>query len=156
MTRHVISFHYTLTDKTGKILDSSNGGEPMLFLEGGGQIIPGLEEALIVLKKGEKKKIHVPYQEAHGPFDENLIFEIARSKFPTQAITTGDMFEMRDGQKIRLVTVMKVEENNITINANHPLAGEDLSFDIEIIDVRQATPEEIAHGHIHGHGGHNH
>ena len=128
----------------------------MVFLEGGGQIIPGLEEELIVLQKGEKKEISVPYQEAYGPFDENLIFELARSKFPTQTVAIGDMFEMRDGQKVRLVTVMKLSDDNITINANHPLAGEDLNFNIEIIDARQATSEEIEHGHVHGQGGHHH
>src|SRR3990167_2912974 len=145
----VIRFHYRLTDPKGKVIDSSEGAEPLAFLEGQGQIIPGLETVLVSLKKGDKQKVQIPCQEAYGSFDKNLIFDMDRKNFPTQQIGVGDVFEMNDNQNVKLVTVMKISDAQLTVNANHPLAGIDLTFDIEITDIREATAEEKAHGHVH-------
>ncbi len=110
MNHRVIAFHYTLTDPTGKLLDSSAGGEPLAFLEGAGQIIPGLETHLRTMKPGDKRQVLVPAKDAYGAKNDS----------------------------------------------RHPLAGMDLTFDIEITGIRDATKEELAHGHVHGAGGHHH
>ena len=156
MARQVVSFHYTLKDDTGQTIDSSVGSEPMMFLEGAGQIIQGLESQLATLKKGEKKKIDVPYIQAYGPFDEKLIFAVSRDKFPNKAMKPGDMFRIKNERGYQLVTVVDIKESEVTLDGNHPLAGKDLHFSVEIIDIRDATQEELEHGHVHGPGGHHH
>ena len=156
MTSQVISFHYTLTDKTGKVQDTSRGGEPLTFLQGSGQIIPGLESALLNLKKGDKKDIAVAYTEAYGPYDQTLIQEVPRDQFPNEQIQIGDRFQIGKGEHYQIVTVIEVSEKRVVLDANHPLAGKDLNFNVEMMDIRSATPDELSHGHVHGHGGHHH
>ncbi len=160
MTKQVISFHYTLTDKTGKTHDTSRGtsrgNEPLTFLQGSGQIIPGLETALISLEKGSKKNITVPYAEAYGSYDQALIYEVPRNKFPNKQIQVGDMFQIEKDTHDQVVTVIEISEERVVLDANHPLAGKDLTFAVEIMDIRPATPQEMSHGHVHGHGGHHH
>ena len=153
MQRHVITFHYTLTDKDGEQIDSSRGQNPLIFLEGSGQIISGLESQLISLKKGDKKNIHVAHQDAYGPHDQSLVFTIERHKFPSKEIKVGDMFEVGGNNRYQVVTVVDINETAVTVDGNHPLAGQDLNFDVEIMEMREATPEEISHGHVHGAGG---
>ena len=154
MAAKVISFHYTLTDPAGKKLDSSEGDEPLSFLEGVGQIIPGLEQALAKLKVGEKKKISVPSKEAYGAKDDKKLVEVPLDQLPKKDIKIGDMFQA--GQNSPPLTVIKVSPTHATLDANHPLAGVDLTFDVEITEIRDATPEEMDHGHAHGAGGHHH
>ena len=156
MTRQVITFHYTVTDKNGKVHDTSQGGEPLIFLEGAGQIIPGLEKALLKLKKGNKERVPVAYPEAYGPYDQKLIYQVARSKFQNEPIQVGDMFQIGKGDHYEIVTVLEITDQQVTLDANHPLAGKDLNFAVEIIDVRPATADEVNHGHAHGAGGHHH
>ena len=151
MTRQVLTFHYTLTDKAGKIHDTSNGAEPLTFLEGSGHIIPGLEKALLKLKKGDKEKITVVYDEAYGPYDQTLIYQVARTKFPNEQIQVGDIFQIGKGDHYQIVTVVEVTETQVTLDANHPLAGA-----VQMLDIRPATAEEMSHGHVHGEGGHHH
>ena len=154
--QQVITFHYNLKDKSGKIIDSSDGGEPIAFLEGSGQIIKGLEKILITLNKGDKKEAEVPYQEGYGAYDQNLIYKIPRSKFPPGPVKVGDMFQISNKEgSSRVVTIVDLSETEATLDANHPLAGENLFFNIEIVDRRDATAEEISHGHAHG-PGHDH
>jgi FKBP-type peptidyl-prolyl cis-trans isomerase SlyD len=154
MAAKVISFHYTLTDSSGKTLDSSEGDEPLSFLEGVGQIIPGLETALSKLKVGEKKKINVPAKDAYGHRDDKKLVEVALEQLPKKDVKIGDMFQT--GQNSPPLTVTQVNKTHATLDANHPLAGVDLTFDVKITDIREATPEEIDHGHAHGAGGHSH
>ena len=156
MTRQVISFHYTLTDREGKTIDSSSGQNPLIFLQGSSQIIPGLEAALIAMNKGDKSEIVIPYQEAYGAYDQSLIHQVPRSKFPHQNINVGDMFQIGKENDYRVMMVIDLSEAEVTLDGNHPLAGQDLNFSVEIMDKRDATPEEIAHGHVHGAGGHHH
>ncbi len=153
---NVINFHYTLTDKDGKLLDTSRKGEAFAFLQGSGQIIPGLESALAALNMGDRKTIEVPYLQAYGAYDQKLIFQVARERLPAEKVNIGDMFEVGEGAAFRVVTVVQVNEKEVVLDGNHPLAGKDLTFDVEIMGVRPATAEEIAHGHAHGEGGHHH
>ena len=156
MTRQVVTFHYTLTDQTGKVHDTSRGDEPLTFLQGSGHIIPGLENALLGFKKGDKKEVTVSYPEAYGPYDQTLIYEVPRTKFPDGQIQIGDRFQIGKGDQYQIVTVIEVSEERVVLDANHPLAGKDLTFAVEMMDIRPATPEEISHGHVHGQGGHHH
>ena len=156
MSKKVISFHYTLHDTAGKMHDTSQNREPLMFLEGSGHIIPGLETQLVLLEKGDKKKINVSYQEAYGSYDQTLIFTASKKEFPSEQVKVGDIFQVEQGDRLQIVTVIEVKDDEVILDANHPLAGKELVFDIEIIDKREATPEEIAHGHVHGAGGHHH
>lgn len=156
--RRVVSFHYVLTDKEGTQIDASTGSEPMTYLEGGGQIIPGLENALNTLNKGDKKKVQVAAAEAYGEYDKEMVFDVPRTQFPKgEKIEVGMKFQAGGhGEPSPVFTVTKVSLEHVTVDGNHPLAGKDLFFDVEITDIRQATKEELAHGHVHGHGGHHH
>ena len=156
MERQVITFHHILKDQEGKIVDSSREENPLIFLEGAGQIIPGLEAILIKLNKGDTRDVKIPYQDGYGAYDQKLVMHVDRNKFPKKDMKVGDMFEVGQDHQFQLVTVIEITELNVTIDANHPLAGKDLFFNIEIIDKRDATTEELAHGHVHGAGGHHH
>jgi FKBP-type peptidyl-prolyl cis-trans isomerase SlyD len=154
---HVVSFHYTLKDEAGKVLESSHGDEPMSYLEGVGQIIKGLEASLKGLKKGDKKSVFVAAKDAYGEFDEELIVAVPRAQIPKKDVKVGDQFhaDSAEGQS-RTVVVTEVNDKEVIVDGNHPLSGQDLNFDVEITDVRAATKEELTHGHAHGPGGHNH
>ena len=156
-TNAVVSIHYTLTNKTGEVLDTSDGSEPLAYLHGRGNLIPGLEKELEGKEKGSKVQVTVPPEEAYGVHDENLIREVAREAFKDiQDVQPGMQFQSQSEQGIEVFTVTKIEGDKITIDGNHALAGEILSFDVEITDVREATEEEITHGHVHGPEGHHH
>jgi FKBP-type peptidyl-prolyl cis-trans isomerase SlyD len=157
----VISFHYTLTDRTGKTIDSSRGDEPLTYLERTGHIIPGLENEIAKLQVGDKKVIKVLAADAYGEVRSDLIFEVPHSQFPeAKNIKKGDQFRgnSEDGNDHHapVFTVEELTATSVKLNGNHPLAGEDLSFDVEITAMRPATAEEVAHGHSHGEGGHHH
>ena len=156
MSKQVISFHYTLTDKGGKVLDQSQQGHPLVFLSGGGQIIPGLESMLVEMDKGAQKTVTVPAKDAYGVYNSQLIYKVSRKELPSQEIKVGDMFEVGQGEQYVPVSIVAIEEDQVTLDGNHPLAGQDLTFAVEIVDKRAATSEEISHGHVHGAGGHHH
>ncbi len=155
--RKVVSFEYTLKDKeTGEILDRS-AGQPLTFLTGVGEIIPGLESRMYGMKEGEKREIVVPAEEAYGLPDPNLIQKAPREYFEGIDLEVGLPLQAQtpEGQIINMV-VVDFDENTVTVDLNHPLAGRDLVFEVEIVNIREATPDEILHGHAHGFGGHNH
>lgn len=154
--QQVISFHYRLTDTQGAQLDASQEGHPLIFLTGAGQIIPGLEEVLVGMEKGAKKTVTVPAKEAYGEFDSKLIYKVKTAQLPKKDVQVGDMFEAGSGEHYTPVRVTVVEGDDVTLDANHPLAGQDLTFAVEIADTRPATPEEVVHGHPHGAGGCQH
>jgi FKBP-type peptidyl-prolyl cis-trans isomerase SlyD len=154
MKRRVISFHYTLTDPTGQTIDSSTGRDPLTFMEGAGQIIPGLETEIGKLKAGDKRKIGVKADDAYGQRDPQALIDVPVEKLPSKTVKVGDQF--RSNQSPLPLTVTKVTDTHVTLDANHPLAGVDLTFDVEITTIRDATEEELAHGHAHGPGGHSH
>lgn len=149
----VAAIHYTLTDNTGKVLDSSAGRDPLYYLHGEGNLIPGMEDGLEGQTKGAKLKLKISPEKGYGVRDEKLIQQVPRSAFGDQKVEKGMQFHANNGM---VVTVTNVGLENITVDANHALAGVDLNFEVEVMDVRTATTEEVAHGHVHGPGGHHH
>lgn len=150
MTEKVISFHYTLKDPQGNVLDKSDESEPLSFLTGMGMIIPGLEKALLEMEEGENSTINVPSTEAYGERSEEKIGQADRNHFP-EDIEVGQMFAV-DEEGTNIVTITAFDDENVTLDGNHPLAGVDLSFEVEIVENREASPEEIDHGHVHADG----
>jgi FKBP-type peptidyl-prolyl cis-trans isomerase SlyD len=154
ITKHkVASIHYTLTDNEGKILDSSSGREPLTYIQGIGNLIPGMEEGLEGKSKGEKLSLKISPEKGYGIKDEALTQRVPRTAFGGQEVKVGMQFQTNQGG---VVTVTHVGLSEITVDANHPLAGVELNFAVEIMDIRPATEDEIAHGHVHGPGGHHH
>lgn len=153
----VASFHYTLTDSTGKVLDSSEGQDPLTYLHGAGNIIPGLEKALLGKTAGDKLNVAVTAAEAYGERDDTMVQELPTSMFSgVDQIEVGMEFHAETEHGLQVVTVTAVESETVTIDGNHPLAGVDLNFDVEVTEVREASEEELSHGHAHGAGGHHH
>ncbi len=153
----VVSFNYTLTDDTNTVIDSSVGGEPLSYIHGAGNIIPGLESALTGKTVGDRMKVTVAPKEAYGERDDSLSQVIPRDRFESsQEIEVGMQFQTPTSDGISVVTVTNVDGESVTIDANHPLAGVTLHFDVEIVEVRAPTSEELDHGHVHGPGGHHH
>ena len=147
----VVSMHYTLTDNDGKVLDSSEGAEPLSYLHGAGNIIPGLETALIGKVADDSLKVTVEPKEGYGELIPELIQKVNKSAFEgVDTLEPGMAFEAQgpDGQ-VQRVVISEVEGDEVTVNGNHPLAGVTLNFDVRIVDVRDATEEEISHGHVH-------
>lgn len=153
----VVSIHYTLTNEDGQVLDSSENQEPLAYIHGHGNIIPGLENALAGLRKGEKLKVTVAPADGYGERDESMVQAVPRSAFQgVDEITPGMQFQAQSPEGIQLVTVVSVSGDEVTLDGNHPMAGITLIFDVEITDIRDATAEELDHGHVHGPGGHHH
>jgi FKBP-type peptidyl-prolyl cis-trans isomerase SlyD len=154
----VVLIHYTLTDDSGQVLDSSSGRDPLAYLHGKGNIIPGLEKALEGKQAGDKLNVAVQPAEGYGERDERLVQDVPREAFENvDEVNPGMQFQAQNEQgQARIVTVTKVADDLITIDANHPLAGANLNFDVEVTEVREPTAEELEHGHVHGPGGHNH
>lgn len=157
MSKRVIGFHYKLTDKHGTLIDSSEGQEPLFYLEGAHQIIPGLERVLGLMNVGDKRKIEVKAADAYGEVNQEMIIQVKRTQFPPDAkLNVGDQFQVNEDEHAPVFTVTKIEADDVTVDGNHPMAGKDLFFDVEITAVRPATPEELSHGHAHGAHGHGH
>lgn len=154
----VASFHYTLTNDAGETLDSSRlRKEPLAYLHGHGNIVPGLEKALTGKQVGDKLKVDVSAEEGYGPRVESLVQEVPRTAFQgVDEVKPGMQFQAESNMGPMTVTVTQVSDDKVTVDGNHPLAGESLHFDVEITDVREATEEETEHGHVHGAGGHPH
>ena len=154
ITKHkVAAIHYTLTDNEGNILDSSSGRDPLHYIHGVGNLIPGMEEGLEGKATGDKFTLKVSPEKGYGVKSDDLMQQVPRSAFGDQKIEVGMQFQTNQGQ---VVTVTKVGLENITVDGNHPLAGVELNFAVEVIEIRGATEEELAHGHVHGPGGHHH
>ena len=154
ITKHTVAaIHYTLTDNEGNVLDSSAGRDPLHYIQGIGNLIPGMEEGLEGKTKGEKFKIKVSPEKGYGVKSEELLQQVPRSSFGDQPVEVGMQFQTNQGS---VVTVTKIGMDSITVDANHPLAGVELNFDVEVLEIRLATEEELAHGHVHGPGGHHH
>lgn len=154
ITKHkVAGIHYTLTDNDGKVLDSSSGREPLYYIHGIGNLIPGMEEGLEGKVKGDKFNIKVAPEKGYGVKEESLMQKVPRSAFGTQEVKVGMQFQTNQGQ---VVTVTHVGLEAITVDANHPLAGVELNFAVEVMEIREASADEISHGHVHGPGGHHH
>lgn len=147
----VVSFHYTLRDPSGRVLDSSAGGEPITYVEGAGQIIDGLDEQLRDAQVAEKRRVTVPAAKAYGVHDPEQVHRIKRSQLPIEGdLKVGDQFQTGPDRGAPVVTVTAIEGDDVLLDANHPLAGVDLTFDVQIMTARDATPEEQERGNAHG------
>ncbi|MDB5103536.1 MAG: FKBP-type peptidyl-prolyl cis-trans isomerase [Fibrobacteres bacterium] len=153
----VVSIDYTLTDSKGEVLDSSSKGEPLQFIQGQGHLIPGLEKALEGKSAGEALKAQIPAKEAYGVRDEALMQTIPKDNFEDiPDLKVGMELEAESDDGVRVITVVGIEDDKVIVDGNHPLAGMDLNFDVKIVGVREATTDELGHGHVHGPGGHHH
>ncbi len=152
----VVSMHYTL-HVDGNVVDSSEGGEPLQFIQGMGHIIPGLEHELYDMKIGESKKVSVEPKDGYGEVDQEAFMDVPRDAFPAEIpLQPGTELQLQDqsGHPV-FARIATVGDENVRLDMNHPLAGKQLNFDVQIADLRPATDEEISHGHVHG-GGHEH
>ncbi|MEC7640914.1 MAG: peptidylprolyl isomerase [Nitrospinota bacterium] len=154
----VVSLSYNLKNSNGDELDRTGSDQPFTYLHGAGQIVPGLEDELVGMKTGDKKDITVLPEEGYGNVDPSLVMEVNRSNFPKDTeIQPGMQFASEgEGNRKLTFTVKVVDGDQVTIDGNHPLAGETLHFSVEILEIRDATQEEKNHGHAHGKGGHHH
>ena len=148
--RRVVTFHYTLLDPAGRVIDTSSGGSPVTYLEGAGQIIDGLDEQLRDVQPGTRTQIQVAAAAAYGERDPSQVQSVLRALLPVQGeLKVGDQFQAGEDQFAPVVAVVGIDGDSILLDANHPLAGVDLTFDVELTAARPATPEELAHGHVH-------
>ncbi|WP_455200279.1 FKBP-type peptidyl-prolyl cis-trans isomerase [Kaarinaea lacus] len=153
----VVSIDYTLKDDDGNIVDTSSGAEPLVYLHGASNIIPGLETELAGKAVGEELSVRVAPEQAYGVRDDSKKQAVPKTMFGEEEIKVGAQYHAAgpDGQHLT-VTVVDVSDEEVTVDANHPLAGYHLNFDVKVVDIREATQEEIDHGHVHGPGGHHH
>ncbi|HLW75289.1 MAG TPA: peptidylprolyl isomerase [Gammaproteobacteria bacterium] len=152
----VVSIDYTLTDAEGAVLDSSKGREPLAYIHGTGSIVVGLEEALEGKEKGANLKVSIPPAKGYGERDAALSQKVPRAMFDVEKIEPGMRFHAEAEHGTRVVTVTAVDSESVTVDANHPLAGRTLNFEVSVVDVRTATQQELTHGHVHGAHGHDH
>jgi FKBP-type peptidyl-prolyl cis-trans isomerase SlyD len=153
-----VSIHYTLTLDGGKIIDSSEGKDPLVYLHGHGNIVPGLERELLGKATGEELNVRVAPEDGYGVHNAGLIQKVPREAFQgVDTLEVGMMFQAPgESGHIQLIRVTEIEGETITVDGNHELAGKTLNFAVEISEVREASAEELSHGHVHGPGGHQH
>ena len=153
----VVTIHYTLKDDKGTVIDSSSGGEPLAYIQGHGNLVAGLEKALEGKQDGNSIAVSVPPAEGYGVRNEALIQRVPKRALQGSGeIKKGMQFQARTEDGMRLFTVTAVVGDMVTLDGNHPLADQTLHFDVEVVGVREATSEELEHGHVHGIGGHHH
>jgi FKBP-type peptidyl-prolyl cis-trans isomerase SlyD len=153
----VVLIHYTLKDDKGEVVDSSAGGDPLAYIQGHGNLVAGLEKALEGKKNGDKVIASVPPEEGYGKHDAKLIQRVAkRSLQGAGQIKKGMQFQARTEDGMRVFRVTAIVGDMVTLDGNHPLADKTLHFDVDVVSVRDATSEELEHGHVHGAGGHHH
>ncbi|HSM27571.1 MAG TPA: peptidylprolyl isomerase [Thioalkalivibrio sp.] len=157
-TNSVVLIDYTLTNDQGDVIDTSSGREPLAYLQGHQNIISGLESALEGKSAGDRVQVSIAPADGYGERDESLSQAVPRQMFEDadQVIVGMQFHTMTEQGHQQVVTVTAVDAENVTVDANHPLAGETLNFDVTVVEVREALPEELEHGHVHGPGGHHH
>src|SRR5690606_12317842 len=144
---------YTLRNKAGEILDQSQDGRPLEFITGAGFIIEGLEESLQKMEAGQKDEILVRPEKGYGFRDESQIDVVSLSQLPVDEVRVGDYFQAGSDRQSPVVQVVRVDGDQVTLDANHPLAGQDLVFTVDVVSKREAAKEEVEHGHVHSSGG---
>jgi FKBP-type peptidyl-prolyl cis-trans isomerase SlyD len=156
--RRVLAFNYVLTGPGGNVLDASESGQPLPFLEGAGQILPKLEEEIKDLKEGDKKTVKLTASEAYGEMKENMFMDVPKEELAHLAqLEVGSHLRLELSGGAHIVRVSKITDTHVTLDGNHPLAGQALEFAIEMVLIREATTEEVLHGHPHGlHGNAGH
>jgi FKBP-type peptidyl-prolyl cis-trans isomerase SlyD len=153
--KKAVTFHYTLKDDDGHILDTSDGKKPLTYLHGQGNIVPGLEKALKGKQPGDEVKATVPPAEGYGTRNEANIRNVPRRRLPEGKLAPGMVLQLRTDQGPIVATVKAISGDYVTIDANHPLADKTLHFEVKIVEVRDATAQELEHGHVHEPGGHH-
>lgn len=152
-----VSIHFKLKNPEGELLDSSEADSPLEYIHGYGDIVPGLEQALLGKSAGDRVQVVVSPAEGYGERDDDKLQTVPREDFDADAnIEPGMRFQAESDEGDVIVTVTEVHGDEVTIDANHPLAGLTLHFDVEVVGVRDCTQEELEHGHIHGPDGHHH
>ncbi len=147
----VVSIEYTLKNADGTVIDTSDGRDPLDYIHGAGNIVPGLEDALAGRSAGDELTVTIPPEEAYGPRDDSLTQAVDRKIFETEEeLKVGMQFKTPTEQGVMIVTVTGIDGDSVTVDSNHPLAGETLTFDVAVVHVRDATEEELTHGHAHG------
>lgn len=152
----VVRFHYTVSEVGQEPLESSKDREPLAILYGHGNIIPGLETAMLDRAAGESFGVDVAAAEAYGEKRDGLSQRVPKKHFGAQKLEPGMQVVLQTNFGPRAVTIQKVGMSVVDVDLNHPMAGKDLHFDVEIVEVREASAEELEHGHVHGDGGHHH
>jgi len=153
----VVSIHYTLKNDAGEVIDASPAGEPLAYLHGHGNLIAGLERELAGRSAGDKLQVKVVAADAYGEYDPALVQRVPRRALKGIAdVRVGMRLQAQSQHGARPVTVTQLAGDMVTLDGNHPLAGQNLNFEVEIAAVRPATPEELSHGHVHGPHGHHH
>ena len=154
----VVTINFVLKDEGGEIIDSTQGSHPFTYISGNQQILPKLEESISVMLIGGKKNVKLTAVDAYGEYKQEAVQSVKRTEFPPDVELQEGMNFMAqtpDGRQVPL-TIAGVDGENVTVDFNHPLAGKALEFDVELLDVRDATLEELQHGHVHGPDGHHH
>ena len=156
--QHVVAIDYTLSNDAGEVIDSSAGGEPLVYLHGASNIIAGLENALAGKAVGDELEVSIEPEDAYGEYSAELITNLGREMFEgVEELEVGMQFHASapDGG-MQIVTIRDVDGDQVSIDGNHPLASQQLNFKVKVVSIRAASEEEIAHGHVHGEGGHQH
>jgi FKBP-type peptidyl-prolyl cis-trans isomerase SlyD len=146
----IIAFNYTLKNNQGDVLDKSETNQPLPFLEGRQQIIPALEAIVVTMGEGDKKVIAIKAADAYGDFRKDMIMEVPKEELAHLQVSVGSHLQLQLGEGVRVVKITNISDTHVTLDGNHPLAGVDLTFDIEIMLIRDATADEVIHGHAHG------
>ncbi len=155
--RTVASFHYTLTNDAGEVIDSSAGREPLTYLHGAGNIVPGLEKEMLGRQTGDTFNVVVSAEDGYGEPNPALTNVVPKEAFQgVDTLEVGMEFQAQTPQGPLSVVIAKIDGDEVTVDGNHPLAGKTLHFAVEVTDVRDASLEELTHGHAHGAGGHHH
>ena len=156
--QHVVAIDYTLSNDAGEVIDSSAGAEPLVYLHGASNIVAGLENALTGKAVGDELEVSVEPQDAYGEYSAELITNLGREMFEgVDELEVGMQFHASapDGG-MQIVTIRDIDGDQVTIDGNHPLAGQQVNFKVKVVSIREASQEEVAHGHVHGEGGHQH
>ena len=157
MSKRVFAFNYVLKSTTGDVLDASEKNQPLPFLEGMSQILPALEKEILTMNEGDKKMVKLSPEEAYGPQSDKMIMEVEKQELAHLAdLKIGTFLQLDLQNQAKVVRVSKISDTHVTLDGNHPLAGQTLEFDIELALVRPATQVELDHGHPHGLHGHSH
>lgn len=153
----VVTIEYTLTDAEGEVVDTSDGREPFSYIQGTSSVIPGLESALEGRSTGDTLSVSIAPEDGYGPRQDALMAKVPRDRFESAGnLEVGMQFQTQGESGIQVVTIVGLDEETVTVDANHPLAGATLNFDISVVDVRDANADELSHGHVHGPEGHEH
>ncbi|MGA8263825.1 MAG: peptidylprolyl isomerase [Ignavibacteriaceae bacterium] len=157
-SNQVVTMNFTLKDDDGNVLDSTQSKEPFLFISGTNQILPKLEEKVGEMLIGSKKDVVLQPEDGYGVYKQEVVRTINRSELPQDVKLDkgmGFLAKSPQGKDVQFF-IKEIEDEKITVDFNHPLAGKALHFDLELVNLRDATPEELDHGHVHGDGGHHH